>query len=109
MQVPEVPPPYSGDTQKWAEDISDYLLRNFLRLLSETGATGVLPDGTADSQSLRWDDADQEWQATSTFKIGDSEVQGVASGAGVTQNVTRLEVVSSMPGTPDPNTIYFVT
>lgn len=24
----EIPPPYSGDLEKWAEDIIDYLLRS---------------------------------------------------------------------------------
>lgn len=29
---PEIPPPFSGDTQKWAEDVTDYLLRELQRL-----------------------------------------------------------------------------
>ena len=29
MQNPEAPPPYSGDTQLWAEDIDNYLRRRF--------------------------------------------------------------------------------
>lgn len=31
-QYPEIPPPYSGDTQKWSEDMTDYLLRGLQRL-----------------------------------------------------------------------------
>lgn len=29
---PEYPPPYSGDTQKWAEDITDYLMRELQKI-----------------------------------------------------------------------------
>jgi len=32
---PEIPPPYSGDTVIWAEDMIDYLLRNLQRLNTE--------------------------------------------------------------------------
>ena len=27
--TPEIPPPYSGDTQLWAEDLDNYLRRRF--------------------------------------------------------------------------------
>lgn len=32
MLSPEAPPPYSGDTQLWAEDIDNYLRRRFQQI-----------------------------------------------------------------------------
>ena len=32
---PEIPPLYSGDAQKWAEEIIDYLLRNLQTLQTQ--------------------------------------------------------------------------
>lgn len=33
--TPEFPPPYSGDTQLWAEDIDNYLRRRMQSLIAE--------------------------------------------------------------------------
>ena len=105
----EVPPGYAGNTQQWAEDIVNYLIRNFARFGEALGEGGTgLADGTADNQSLRWDDGDQEWQATSTLQITDTGVLGCFSGTGVTQNISKFEVVAALPATTDSNTIYFV-
>ena len=40
MGNPENPPPYSGDTQLWAEDLDNYLRRRMERLESEIRKAG---------------------------------------------------------------------
>lgn len=46
----EAPPPYSGETRLWAEDLSDYLQRNRSRLSFRTNASKAVDDGI-----LLWD------------------------------------------------------
>ena len=63
--TPEFPPPYSGDTQLWAEDIDNYLRRRMQSLIADVeklkeqvkaleaanGVTGA--DGTANESGAR--------------------------------------------------------
>jgi len=47
--------------------------------------------------------------ATRVRIASDGTVTGLFSGAGVTRANSKFEVVTTLPGTPDPDTIYFVT
>lgn len=68
---------------------------------------GVPLDGNVD-ETMRW--TGSAWEATNLLRVfADGTVQGVFKGTGVTQTSSKFEVVAALPGTPDANTIYFVT
>ena len=48
--------------------------------------------------------------ATEKMRIdSDGVIKGLFTGVGITQKDSKFEVVAVLPGTPDANTIYFVT
>ena len=91
---------------------------------------GTVPDGSATGQVLRWT-AGGAWAPTSSLLIDDSSnitIGGTLNGRDIvadgnaqdnhiaTQNIhipgtgfTAMEVVASLPGSPNANTLYFVT
>ena len=96
-----------GQAQVWAD-------AQWNRLIY-AGAEGALPDGTAPWQSVVWNNSSGAWELTTNIVMNDAtgeitaaEFHGVADDA-LKVTGKAIAVVTALPGTPDPNTIYFVT
>lgn len=66
-------------------------------------------DGTIDGQTIRWDQPTDRWTVSSVLKVQTSGiVTGLFRGVAVDQPSTKIEVVSTLPASADPNTLYLV-
>ena len=77
--TPEFPPPYSGDTQLWAEDIDNYLRRRMQSLI-------------ADVKTLQEKVKALELANGITRADGTADGSGAGNGEGATPPRTRTEL-----------------
>ncbi len=79
-----------------------------------TQTMNVILDGRTTDGGVIWQNPNvgyQSWETSGTERMritADGTVKGLFKGTGVTQNESKFEVVSALPGSPDANTIYFV-
>ena len=75
-----------------------------------SAVTGGLPTtGNAEGQLLRWDDTAERYVPAPNQTIDSGGVmKGLFGGDGVVVPDAKIQVALALPGTPEPNTLYFI-